>query len=188
LGYLAVAAVAFLVTVKVLDDWGPSEDPNPTLLQPPAFDAASLPRLAPGQTLDFSNGQNKDALLAGWSSSEPAAVWTEGHSAFVGFVLRAGGAPARQMTLRAMPFVMPGKLASQHVQVWHQNTRLVAFDMSVLDATLTIPLTEVPMADGEVIILCLYLPDAIAPAALQPGLDPRVHGLYVKSLQLVPSS
>ena len=81
LGALGIVAVSYFATLMVLDYWGGA----PVVVSPikePAYNAASLPRVSTGQTLAFGNGQNRNALLSGWSDPEPDAVWSDGHASY----------------------------------------------------------------------------------------------------------
>jgi hypothetical protein len=180
-GAFVIVVAAFLITMEVLNYW----DAPPVAMKEPAYDAASLPRLSAGQTLDFSNGQNKRALLAGWSVPEPQGVWSAGHAAWVGFVVTGTDLP-KQAIVRAMVYLVPGKLDEQRVQVWSGDKKLAEDGLKDKDAELTIPLSGVTIINGTPVILGFYLPDANSPQQVQNSPDPRVEALYVKSLQLTP--
>jgi hypothetical protein len=174
--------------MTVLDYSGRWEGSNANQINEPTYNAALLPRLSSGQTIDFSNGQNTSALLSGWSNAEPQAVWTEGHNAFVGFVVNIGtGADApKHAAFRAMPYVVSGKLDAQRVEVWSGGKKLAEYGLKSQDSVFTVPLDGMSIRDGTPVILRLYLPDAEAPHQIQASQDTRIHALYLKSLQLAP--
>ena len=88
LGAIFIVAFSFFVTLKILDYSNGRVVPQQTSPIPNvAYNAAGLPRLSPAQSLEFGGGQNRDALISGWSGSEPGGVWSEGHAAVVGFIV-----------------------------------------------------------------------------------------------------
>jgi hypothetical protein len=181
-GALAIVLGSFFITLNVLNYWWPSQPPS---LQTPAFDVAALPHLSPGQTLDFSNGQNRGALLSGWSGPEPTAVWSDGHNAFIGFVVGNGAAPS-QAILHADVFLVPPMLGKQAVQVWSGGRKLAEYQLYASPADIKIPLRGIAAKTGAPVILGFYLPNAIAPHAVTDSGDTRILGLSLKSLELIP--
>jgi hypothetical protein len=169
--------------------WGESSASNdatqsPTQMSEPSFNTESLPRLSVNQTLAFTDGQNKSALLSGWSVSEPEGVWSDGHVAYLGFVVDGTDAP-KQAIVRAMPALVPGRLTEQRVQVWSHGKNLGEFELQDVKFEFAVPLTNLSTPDGTPVILGFYLPDAKAPAEFDPNnSDTRTLGLYLKSLQL----
>ena len=187
---LFIVLVSFSITLTILDYWpGGGESSSVAVavspLQVPAYNVAALPHLGDGQTLDFSNGQNRAALISGWADSEPQFVWSNGHSAFVGFILDvpAGASPPKQAVLKAMPFLVPGKLMVQRFQIWYQNIKLGDFSLQT-EMDVEIPLTSLPLGNGTPIILGFVLTDAKSPQELQAGGDLRVLALALKALKL----
>jgi hypothetical protein len=181
-GALAVVAASFFITLQVLRYWTqPDTDSVGRPLQEPPYSVAALPRLRPGQSLNFSSGQNRNALLAGWSGSELSGVWSVGRSAFVGFVAEGGagqGTP-KGVVVRANVFLGPTR--EQRVQVWSGTKQLA--DPS---AELAIPLGGINIGNGAPIILGFYLPDSISLAKAHGGADRRDLALFIISLQLMP--
>jgi hypothetical protein len=184
LGIVVLVVAAFLTTLKVLDYL----KGNVIQINEPTYNAASLPHVSSGQILDFSNGQNRSALLSGWSNAEPLAVWSEGHNAFMGFVVNigAGTNAPKYATVRAMPYLVPGKLDAQRVEIWSGGKKLAEYDLKNQDSVFKVPLDSISISDGTPVIFGLYLPDASVPAKIETNHgDPRMLGLYLKSLQLM---
>jgi hypothetical protein len=180
-GALFVVLSSFFITLQVLDTWWPVQ---PASMRPPAYNEATLPRLSPGQTLDFSNGQNRSALLSGWSGPEPPGVWSDGHSAFIGFVVGNGARP-RDAVIHGNVFLTP-TMKEQNLQVWSAGRRLATYQITDLETDIKIPLRDILPESGTPVILGLYLPSAIAPHAVSDNEDTRVLGLTVRTLKLNP--
>jgi hypothetical protein len=149
--------------------------------------AASLPHLGVGQALAFTDGQNQNSLLSGWSGPEPGGVWSEGHAAYLGFVVN-GAAVLKEAIVHARVFVLPGKLNQQHVQVWSGGRKLVEYDLKDENAQFTIPLDGLTIKNDTPVILGFYLPAARAPQQLDMNDDPRLIAISIQSLQLVASN
>jgi hypothetical protein len=180
-GALVVVLSSFFITLQVLDYWSPVQ---PASMQPPAYNDAALPRLSPGQKLDFSNGQNRSALLSGWSGPEPSAVWSDGHNAFIGFVVGNGATP-REAVIHADVFLAPPMLAQQTLQVWSAGVKLADYRLNTQHADIRIPLRGIDTKAGAPVILGLYLTNAIAPHAISDSGDMRILGLFLQSLELI---
>ena len=187
---LFVVLASFFVTLAILNYWPTAEESSSVAvavspLQEPAYNVAALPHLSDGQSLDFSNGQNRAALISGWANSEPQFVWSNGHSAFIGLVLDvpAGSIPPKRAVLRATPFLVPEKLLIQRFQIWYHNIKLGDFSLES-EMDLKIPLDSLPLGNGTPIILGFVLTDAKSPQELHAGNDARVLALALKTLKL----
>jgi hypothetical protein len=184
-GALVIVLASFFATLGILRYWTESETVR-NLLREPHYDAATLPHLKPTESLLFSNGQNRSALLSGWSSGEPSGVWSDGHAAFMGFVVDAGagaGVP-KTIVLRANLFANATK--RQRVQVWSGGKRLAEYDLKASSAELAVPLDGVNVGNGTPVLLAFYLPDAAAPSRTGSGEDRRDLALFIISLSLAP--
>src|SRR6516165_7678056 len=110
---VSVLAGSFLVTLWVLDQYFPVL----------GYDTAKFPRVEAGQTLTFGNGENRGALISGWSSPEPWGVWSDGHEAQLGFVpLGVRGDNARVL-IECLAF-LDAKVPEQRIEFWSQNVPL----------------------------------------------------------------
>jgi hypothetical protein len=183
LGGAAVLLAAFFITLKILNYWG-----GP--IQEPAYRAEALPHLSSGQSLDFRESKNVSALLSGWSAPEPNIVWSDGHAAFIGFIVDwAAGAGAPKQVILHTGIFLAGTLNEQHVQVWSAGKKLAEYDLKDQppEFELRIPLGEITVSNGMPLILGFYLPDVIpAKDVAPPNPDPRLLGLSMSSLKLAP--
>lgn len=200
-GALAIISASFFITLQILDYRdnsggvvpAPQRSAGPqvgtdgirgTMLEP-AYNVASLPRVAANQVIAFTEGQNKEALLSGWSVSEPQGVWSLGNTAYLGFVV-AGSVAPKQAIVRCMAYLVPGKLNEQRVQVWSGGKKLAEFNLKDQENEFKIPLAEAAASNAKPLILGLYLPDAKSPQGFGIGVDSRIIALYLHSLQLTP--
>ena len=181
-GTIILFATSFSVTLKLIDGSGLWEF-NP--LWQPTVDIAKLPKLAPGQTLNLSNGENRSALLSGWSYPEPLGTWTEGRAAFLAFVINStAGKRLRDVRLHSTVFVAPPTLTEQRVQVWSASDKLADFTLKQSQADLLIPLNGFEFDDGAPLVLGFYLPNAASPVSVHIGGDTRILALKISSLAL----
>lgn len=188
IGAIAVVTGSFWITTTLLDNWGAPTGPNTEThnapqMQEPAYDAAVLPHLSAGQTLDFSNGQNRAALLTGWSGPEPSGTWSVGHAAYLGLIVNGTPAP-KQAIVQAVVYLDPGQLNAQHVEVWLGGKKVAAYELKNANAELAIPLGNGAISNGASLIIGLYLPDA--QRQVRNVQDARELGIFIKALHLVP--
>jgi hypothetical protein len=140
-GGLAVVAASFFTTLEILKYRTQSNTNSvKSLLQEPPYSVAALPRLRSGQSLNFSSGQNRSALLAGWSGSEPTGVWSAGHAAFIGFVVDGGAGQSAPQGVAVRANVFLGSTGEQRVQVWSGTKQLAEYSLKKPTAELAIPL------------------------------------------------
>ena len=181
-GTIILLATSFSVTLKLIDGSGLWEF-NP--LWQPAVDIAALPKLAPGHALILSNGENRSALLSGWSYPEPLGTWTEGHAAFLAFIINGtADKRPRDVKLHFTVFVAPPALTEQRVQVWSASDKLADFALRQSQADLLIPLHGFKFDDGAPLVLGFYLPNAASPVSVHVGGDTRILALKISSLEL----
>jgi hypothetical protein len=184
-GAIAIVLGSFFITLKILNYWDMQAQQvqlEKSPIQEPAYDIVGLPHLKLGQQLDFSNGQNRRALLSGWSDSEPPGVWSEGHSAFVGFIVDGGVWDA---IAHIEVYLVLGKMNAQRVQVWSGTKKLFEYTLRSMRADLKIPLSALTIKDGAPLILGFYLPNASSPHDLMHTSDTRVVAIRLESLELV---
>jgi hypothetical protein len=186
-GGLAVVAASFFTTLEILKYRTQSNTNSvKSLLQEPPYSVAALPRLRSGQSLNFSSGQNRSALLAGWSGSEPTGVWSAGHAAFIGFVVDGGAGQSAPQGVAVRANVFLGSTGEQRVQVWSGTKQLAEYNLKKPTAELAIPLGGLNLGNGTPVILGFYLPDSTSPANARMGADRRDLALFIISLQLMP--
>ncbi|MGE0461027.1 MAG: glycosyltransferase [Vicinamibacterales bacterium] len=128
--------------------------------------------------------------LRGFSFRESAGRWTDGPSALLGVRAPAGGRPAA-LRLRFQPFLAAS----------HRTQRVMAdvngldlgnwtfsyeADMRTVEVTLPVPADRIP-DDGRLWVR-FRLPDAVAPAAIGAGPDPRQLGVNMIDVRLDPAA
>lgn len=158
-GALAVVLGSFFITLKAMDYWTPTPPPS---LREPAYNVTALPHLSPGHSLDFSNGQNRNALLSGWSGPKPKGVWSDGHNAFIGFVV-GNGATLSDAVLHADVFLVPPTLREQTLQIWSAGSKLAEYQLDTPHSDIKIPLRGIATKTGTPVVLGFQLPNAISP-------------------------
>jgi len=193
-GALAIVVASFLTTTKILDHWGVLKVSNTAPIAPPmqdpAYNAATLPHLSAGQTLDFSNGQSRNALLGGWSAAEAKGTWSSQNLAYLGFIVD-GTPAARQAFIRGPAFFAPGTLEAQRVEIWSAGKKLAEYQLKNQElkgqpADLKVPLDGVSAGNGAVVVLDLHFPDAKPANQIAATSDARILGLFLGSIQLTP--
>lgn len=161
--------------------------PERSPLQQPTYRLAQLPQLPPDQALYFCSGRNASALLTGWSASEPEGTWSEGHSAYVGFVVNgsADSGPPRQAIIHVSVWLVRGKLKTQRVQIWSGDRELGEYQLHGTPADLEVPLAGLNIENGSPLILGFYLPDANSPHTVVNSTDYRTVAIRIEGLELV---
>ncbi|MEO8434565.1 MAG: hypothetical protein ABI596_06695 [Pyrinomonadaceae bacterium] len=126
---------------------------------------------------------NEDYLWYGWSGREPISRWTERGVTTITFGL-AKVEPAT-LRLRLAPFLAPGKLESQRLNV-HLNGQPVASltltNRSPEDIEIALPAEALRKEN----VLAFHLPDAASPDSLNVSGDMRLLGINVHWLEIVP--
>jgi len=159
--------------------------PAPVVTSAPAHNVANLPQLRAGEVIDFTDGKNRTALIAGWSVSELQGVWSLGTEVSLGFVLAADRAPER-LNIKAAVFLESEKLPKQRIEVWSGNTKLSTTILTVAEAEFVVPLDKAsPDKDGA-LILAFHLPDSATPRQILGTSDDRRIAIHLKSVGGLP--
>jgi hypothetical protein len=130
-------------------------------------------------------------IIAGWSLAEPQGVWSDGHAAYLGFVVRAGtdataGLPTRAV-VRASVYLAPEKLQEQRIEVWSAGRKLARYVLGDQNSEFTVPLKNLAIRDGMPLILGFYFPDAKVPQEIELNhRDGRTLGIYLRTVQALP--
>src|SRR5207302_10521892 len=135
----------FFLTLWILD----AQSPTPTA---PPYNAAGLPRVTLGQTLDFRNGQNASALISGWSRPEPQGVWSDGTEAYIGFVTQgmAGKDVSIHFNCGALAVA---KWPQQKIEFWSGSTKLSEVTLvKDADNNFSVPLRGLSLKDGDPLV------------------------------------
>jgi hypothetical protein len=142
---------------------------------------ARFPRFEPGRRVDFRAPEAEQYLWYGWSGAEECCRWSSAGRAAIIFSLER---PAEsRLRLSLQPFLVPGKLDQQRVEV-SLNGRLLE-TLYLSDAGVGLYSLSLP---GDVLkernVLTFNLPDAESPAALKLSEDTRLLGINVEWMEL----
>ena len=185
---IVVVVASFLVTMKVLEYLGTSQESNVAPPQP-TYALASLPRIKIGEIVKFGVGADNRALLSGWSSPEVGGIWSLGKDSVIGFVVHCEPAICNSDHL-AVLFEGGAFVVSNHPQqtiefwVGAKAISKVTFPLAGAGNKFAVDLNGVIVKDGSPVILSLHLPDAIAPASVSNSPDARQLGFRIGNLQL----
>jgi hypothetical protein len=151
-------------------------------------DAPQFPDYIYGTTVDFGltnrdryEGLANRYLWYGWSGPEQNSRWTERATAAITF--RVTEISAAVVRLQMAPFLVPGKLASQRVEVElndHPVTSLSLSNGAFTEYEIILPLSAV----REQNVLTFRLPDATSPQSLGVSEDTRLLGINVQWLTI----
>jgi hypothetical protein len=147
-----------------------------------SYDASTLPQLRVGQSLDFRDGKNRAALLAGWSSPEPQGVWSTGTESYFGVILPQEGRPKR-LTVKAAVFLDAAKLPKQRIEVWSGKTMLTATVLTTAQAQFDVPLERAHLDEKGALLLAIHLPDSTSPRQLLGTPDDRMIAIQLISIR-----
>jgi len=132
-------------------------------------------------------GRGKPAIAflgEGWADPEPNEVWTNGKRATLRFPVPGWSGPLRAgFVLR--PFVVPGRVASQPVEVSVGGRRMAQWPVDQA-GTFGVFVPPGTVVDG-VLTINLVIPNAISPSEATPGSgDSRELGIAVNEISLEP--
>jgi 2-polyprenyl-3-methyl-5-hydroxy-6-metoxy-1,4-benzoquinol methylase len=137
-----------------------------------------------GETIVFSDQSGADRLLGqGWSTVEPAGVWTVGEEARLKLRLTDGGPADHELVLDARPFVTRGH-STLEVEVWARNECIAVHTFRYLKPARRL---RVPLATGLIDTdspapIDLRVREGARPVDLGVSNDPRLLGLHLRSL------
>lgn len=145
---------------------------------------AKFPRYVYGARLDFASAHSAQLdpyLWYGWSGAEALSRWTERGAAAIVFALEH--LRPCVLRIRLAPFLVPGKLDAQGLEVALNNRSLARLTLESRDAqTISI---DVPVdALREENVIEFRMPDAAIPASLQVSEDARLLGINVQWIEL----
>ncbi|MGC0389268.1 DUF7024 domain-containing protein [Bradyrhizobium sp. USDA 241] len=146
------------------------------------YDVASLPRLEIGRTVTFGNGENRGALIQGWSNPESWGVWSDGNLAELGFVVLGSAGEDARLVIEYKAFIND-RMPRQEVQFWSRNTELNDVTLAKASGTITVQLAGLRLGPGYPLILQLRIPLATSPRQLALSQDARKLGLGLVSVR-----
>lgn len=139
------------------------------------------PGYAIGEQIDFTTAAANVYLGYGWSVPEPVARWSDRGRAVVAFSL--ANPAAATLRLKLAPFLVPGKLDQQRMNVKLNGQMLSNLILNKGEPSeYSIPLPAGVLRDKN--ILTFELPDAAAPKDLGVSEDTRRLGLSVQWLRI----
>ncbi len=147
------------------------------LIHPPL--PANFPVVGEGTQVDLTSRESDQFLWFGWSGPEPGFRWTAAREATIIFALDRPS--DLLLRIKAGPFLAPGKLERQVVEVRLNRQMvgtLVLSEARQKDLSLMLP----AQALGGQNILSFALPEASSPRKLGVGYDERPLGIAVKSI------
>lgn len=149
----------------------------------PGYNVASFPRVDVGQPVKFANGENRTALLEGWSAPEGWGVWSNGNVAALGFVVNAPPDQNIKLIIEGGGFISE-RLPEQLVEVWSQNTKLIEAKLTkAAGLAIAVPLKGIRFGPSNPLILYLRLPLAASPQQLGISQDGRKLGLALANVR-----
>jgi len=162
----AVLAVSFFGSLQFLDRYFPE------------YGGSNFPRVEGGQTLSFRNGQNRGALISGWSDPDPFGVWSDGNEAQLGFVVLGINGETARIFIECSPF-LPAEVPEQKIEVWSRNISLGNVTLTLKSPnSFSIPLSGLKLGEGYPLVLQLRMPFARSPQELH--MNPDVRKLAIK--------
>jgi hypothetical protein len=140
-----------------------------------------FPRLESGRRIDFRAAESDQYLWYGWSGREACCRWSNAGRAALVFSLEKVG--AGRLEIRMGPFIVPGKVNEQRVEVELNGRPLTALDLKEAEPKMySIELPANLLSERNV--LTLNLPDAESPATLKLSEDSRLLGINVQWIQI----
>jgi hypothetical protein len=140
-----------------------------------------FPRYEPGRRVDFRAEEADQYLWYGWSGREACCRWSNSGRAAIVFSLAK--VSASRLEIRMGPFIVPGKVNEQRVEVELNGQRLNTLNLKEAEAkTYSVELPGHLLRERNV--LTLNLPDAESPSALKVSEDTRLLGINVQWMQI----
>jgi hypothetical protein len=184
-GVIATGLVALLLAflVRRADDAYAGERSGQTAV------ALALEEMAAGRTISrlvirCDGPRRPDALLAGWSTPEAGSgIWSQGQTAVVRLPALSARGPM-EVAIDVAPFVRPGR-PFQRVTIRAGGTQLGSWRLAA-PALLQVRIPPQARAPGDDVELAFDLPDADAPARLDPA-SPDKRQIALKLVRITAS-
>ena len=155
----------------------------------PAVNTAATPARPSvvGKGIEFSAaGNSAEYQSSGWSKAEDQFTWSEGTAAKL--VLPIGPAPgALTLIAKIAAFVNPPELPAQPVEVHANGTKIAEWQVGdTADFRAQIPAAATQK--GGDLLLEFRTPRAFSPSAAGKGDDPRLLGIALHRIELIPAT
>ncbi|MCS3926220.1 hypothetical protein M2175_001251 [Bradyrhizobium elkanii] len=159
---VAILSGSFFGTLRLIDRFLPGL----------GYDIARFPRMERGQPLTFQNGENRGALVLGWSSPEPWGAWSDGDRAELGFVVASAPREHPKLLIECRAFITQRSL-EQRIEFWSQSVKLSEVTLRKDTNVIPVPLGGLHLNAGSPLIIELRMPLAKSPQQLALSQDPR---------------
>lgn len=150
---------------------------------PPVPDGGSVV----GNVIQFNQaGKSERYRISGWSKAEPKFIWTEGTSARLALPI---GKDAGALNLRVTAAGLTGgaDLAFQPVEVLANDQKVADWQVGST-AEFNAPIPAELANSAEMLNIEFRIPKATSPKALGQSEDPRVLGMALHHLTVLPAS
>jgi lysophospholipase L1-like esterase len=144
---------------------------------------APMPALPPDGRVAVSAMESDPFLGRGWGRPEESFRWTEGREAEL--VFRTDDRRGRVLRVRLKPFLVPGRLDRQRVEVAFNGRAIGAWTLRSPDETVRSAFVPAD-AFAEENVVTFRLPDAAAPSRFDGGPDQRELAIAAEWADLRP--
>jgi hypothetical protein len=170
---IVVVAGSFFGTLWFIDQFYPGL----------GYDVASFPRVTPGQTLTFANGENRGALISGWSVPESWGIWSDGNQAQLGFVLLRFKSANPTLSIACGAFIAP-QIPERKVELWSRDIQLGNLTLKqASNIRVSIRLSGFKLGEDYPLIVQLKIPFAKSPRELGISEESRRLGIGLVSIR-----
>jgi hypothetical protein len=147
------------------------------------YDVSALPRVTPGQVVDFGSGKNSHALISGWGTPEQFGVWSTAKEAELGLFIQGKLGPQAKISFECIAFVSP-KFPEQKIEIWSGRTKLADVVLPGEQDWFSVPLSRLNLAGDGPLILHFKMPLAVSPKDLGISIDARSLAFGLKSVRI----
>lgn len=179
---LAVGRMSLLCSLLAIAFAGCKPSPADSVRRP----TPPMANYSFGEVIDFGRGGRSDTYKrGGWGDTERDFTWTNGRSARLVFVLPDSSSPLR-MRMRLAGFIAPPKLLAQRVEVYVNDEQMADWDVTTMSDFFAIIPADV--ANHQLFMVELRLPNASSPKVLNVGDDPRTLGVSCFNLDITETT
>lgn len=158
-----------------------SDPPAPTTAATPAGESVV------GKGIEFGAAANSTKYLSsGWSTADEQFTWSEGTSAKLD--LPIGPAPGGlRLVAKIAAFINPPELPTQPVELYASGTKIGEWQVGdTADFLAQVPASATQK--GGRLLLEFRTPRALSPSAAGKGNDPRLLGIALHRIELIPAT
>jgi hypothetical protein len=152
-----------------------------------AVQSKLLPAVELGHELNFRDGENRAALVSGWSVGETWGVWSDGRTARIAFIAKGQTGNATLRLVIRLRGYLPPPMTTQTVEVSINRRKAASLAVSINEPdNFDIPIILDKSEEDTPIIVELGLPNAISPREAQGLGDSRQLAVGLVSASLQP--